>query len=188
MGTLPNIGLTGPMRSGKSTIAEYLERVYGYTVLHFADPVRALAWHINPVVDMLTSARYRDRLALYGYEYCKDTYPEFRRILQEIGAGARRVVYPDVWVDAFERQLIQTDGPVVVADVRYINEAERLRLLDFSVVHISRPGVAEGTHESERRLPTDPLDWLLYNDTAGTAELYGLVDQMLSDMDVEAQS
>lgn len=50
MPTLPNIALTGKLRAGKDTVAEYLMERYGYARYAFGDGVKDDFHRENPAV------------------------------------------------------------------------------------------------------------------------------------------
>lgn len=161
-GQAPNVGLIGRKRTGKDTAAARLIAAFGYTRHAFADPLRESIARMDPVVfptpqdfdqfdaKTFVPLRYSEALRLYGYERAKDFFPEFRRVLQEYGQGVRDMV-EDFWVDAAVRRIAQESGPVVVTDVRYPNEVDRLRSLGFVLVKVVRPSHVDpaDTHSSE---------------------------------------
>lgn len=109
-----------------------------------------------------------------------------RQYLQNLGNEARNVFGDTFWIDmvlpqpslhpanrkednqiALERMYPDIDV-VCVTDVRYPNEAERIRRLGGLVVHVQRPGVESDGHISEQPLPASLIDVRLVND--GTLE------------------
>jgi hypothetical protein len=100
---LPRIvGLAGYAGSGKDLSANILCDRFNYERRGFADALKALATTI-------------------GWDGRKDDTG--RRLLQELGVGARDVLGADVWVDALMRDL---PGRVVITDVRFPNEVEAI--------------------------------------------------------------
>ena len=151
------IGIVGRKRVGKDTAAQVLRDEYGFTRVGFADQVKALALVTNPVIRVNPYGgwpiveRLADVVDRIGWERAKDDYPEVRAFLQRHGDGSRRVLGDTVWLDAWQRRAEVVDGPVVVPDVRYLNEAARLRSLGFTIVRVTRPGMPDDgdTHVSE---------------------------------------
>lgn len=159
---LPNIGLVGKARTGKDTAAGILAARYGYTPLAFAGPLRDLLADLNPLVAL--PGRYRDALTDWGYEKAKDIFPEVRRLLQALGTGAREHLGADVWVDALAAKVAATSGPVAVTDVRFPNEADRLRTLGFTLIRLTRAGApSAGDHVSETALDGFETDFTYAN-------------------------
>lgn len=142
------IGLAGFARAGKDTVGEILADDYGYERRAFADKLRQLAWSIWP--------HWAQLVADIGYERAKEAEPNIRRDLVALGAGARVVLSPDVWLDAClpHRGSVGVVGqpPTVVTDVRYPNEAQRIIDLGGAVIYIWRPGIGPANHEEERSI------------------------------------
>ncbi|PXY20868.1 hypothetical protein [Prauserella muralis] len=183
---LPSIGLVGRRRTGKTTVADYLVQRHGYVSVAFADPLKAAALALNPIVEEVdpdgASFRRYDRLreegaadrngvvrlaplvSAYGWERAKDEFPEVRPLLQRLGDEAGRQIHgEDVWIrramEAAARHRL-AGRPVVVPDVRYRNEAETLRDAGFVVIRLTREGIARGAedeHASETAVDELPV-------------------------------
>lgn len=165
------IGITGKKRSGKDTFAAHLIENHGYTQVRFADPLRAVAKAINPIVGCYgTRETYRLTDALGpedDWEVAKEL-PEVRRLLQVIGTEAGRdILGENVWVDAAERVIDSIPGPVVVTDVRFWNEVDLIADLG-TLVRVTRPSLGTPTdqHPSETALDdlVMPTDFDVVND------------------------
>jgi len=80
-----------------------------------------------------------------------------RSFLQRYGTEAHRDVFgPDFWLDAalpLDRDY--TEKLYVVTDVRFPNEADRVRVLGGIMVEVVGPPTDTGSHVSERPLPCD---------------------------------
>lgn len=136
------IGLVGKKRVGKDAIAQTLVREYDFTQLAFADLLKDAAIALNPIVGVDDDLMFLVRLATAvhgrGWEGTKAKYPEARSILQRLGTDVVRAVDEDFWVKALEARLLATDGPVVVSDVRFENEAALIRRYGGTVVRVTR--------------------------------------------------
>ena len=137
------IGFTGYAGAGKDTAAAALV-ARGYTRLAFADRLREILLAVDPLIPVpgtATFARLSAVIADRGWQAAKMEIGEVRDLLQRLGTeGGRDVLGPNVWIDAtFAR--ITTRGRYVVTDVRFDNEAERIRALGGHVYRIVRPGV-----------------------------------------------
>lgn len=124
-----------------------------------------------------------------------ESYPEIHRLtgreyLQNFGNHARRVFGDSFWVDqvlplntAFEsvwstvgrntpgaRFVGRLPKVGVVTDVRYPNEAERVRAHGGQVWEIIRPGQESDGHITEQRLPLELIDITI--DNGGTLDDY----------------
>lgn len=159
---MPNIGLIGRARSGKDTAGEWLVRERGYSRVAFADPLKAAALTLDPLIEQIDMAflgvdehpdvRLSELVREYGWEEAKEA-PEVRRILQELGAAVR-ALDPDFWLRlALHRatDLAETTGrPTVITDVRYPNEVMALRRTGWHLIYIDRSDAPQLDHESER--------------------------------------
>lgn len=195
------IGITGKKRSGKDTVAQRLVEL-GFTRVAFADPLKTVAEKLNPIVEIqmdekglvhgpgsiatrIGYLRLKDVLVeCGGWETAKEIR-DVRRLLQVLGVSVREEVKMSAWLEAAERRVREIDGPVVIPDVRFKNEAW---LIDGwgDLVRVTRPGlVSTDTHISETELDDyyveDHLE--LVND--GTvADLHAKVDQLVLHPDV----
>lgn len=188
--TLPNIGLLGAKRSGKNTVADYLTEKYGYAQLAFADPMRAMARAINPIIvnDGLSPCRYADVVDEHGYDLAKELYPEVRRFLQVLGTEAvRNVLGKDTWIKHLGQrveELVQSRTPFVVTDVRFPNEFDTL---DWRAVmwRVYRPGLdSADTHVSETALDDWDVDTTLINN-GSIEDLHARIEDVLHGKDVQ---
>lgn len=106
-----------------------------------------------------------------------------RQYLQYLGANARVVFGDSFWVDqvlpnpnlstmwkdaANVGELLTASYPLsdilCVTDVRYPNEAVRVRQLGGTVIEVTRPGIDSDGHSSETALPRELVDHTIKND------------------------
>lgn len=172
------IGISYASRAGKDTAAEALCRDLGFVRVGFADRLKELALACDPIVTH--GAAQVNRLdntklnwivkGMGGWEKAKDTYPEVRRFLENLGTGCRDVFGADFWVDQL---LAGVDSDrVVVADVRFANEAEAIRAKGGKIIKINRPGFP--ARPFERELEDYDFDEVFENDR-GIVELQATV-------------
>lgn len=182
-----NIALIGKAQAGKDTVASRLVERYGFRRVAFADPLKATALRIDPLIPTATGVHVRlsQLVADVGWDYAKTTYPEVRRILQHTG-GAVRVLDKELWVCAGLDAVIAHEAaslPTVVTDVRYLNEATTLRRWGFTFVRVARPGrvdsSAAGRHASETELD----NWA----TAHSVTNFGTLDELYAQVDALPQ-
>jgi hypothetical protein len=154
------IGLTGYARSGKDTVANILIEEYGFTRLAFADKIRDLLVEVNPILS--DGHRLNEILKDYGWEVAK-AKTEVRRLLQDLGVGARKVFGDNHWiVEAFKD--IDRSKNYVVTDVRFENEAEFIKSFSGQIWRIKRPGIeAVNAHVSESELDGYKSDQIFMN-------------------------
>lgn len=169
---MKNIAITGLSRSGKDTLAARLVERHGYVRVAFADRLKDAALKADPGIYLGGDdwESLSDLVETLGWETAKDRHPDVRRFLQHYGQTVREI-QPTFWIDAAMddiRSAWASGQPVVVTDVRYLNEARALSLQGFEVVRITRPGQTPGNHASEREMLTYPADHTIVND--GTLE------------------
>lgn len=169
----PIIGITGHARSGKDTFAARLIEKHGYTKVAFADTLRDVLMETDPSVDWcvdddgeVMTFTLSEVMACNTYEFAKDNIPDVRRLLQNLGQAMRDLVDENIWVNAAMRRIEKIDGPVVVTDVRYPNEAEAIRAMGGEVVRVRRPGFdGVNDHASEHAMDDYNVDMVVMNDS-----------------------
>lgn len=174
------VGVTGFAQVGKDTTADILVASQGYTKVAFADPLRGLAWDLDPILAYWKKTTqphdeaptYRQYLEVLGYEKAKEC-PEFRGFLKDLGAGCRKHLGADVWIRA---ALAECPRFTVVSDVRFVNEAEAVRARAEElggkalIIRVDRPGV-QAESDFEREVSLIRPDVVLANDgTVDTLE------------------
>lgn len=158
------IGLSGYARSGKDTVADYLVSNFGFERVAFADPIRTIMYDLNPTID---GEKLADMVDNYGWDITKSK-DEVRTFLQVLGYSARQNIHADVWVMAAFAKM-RADKNYVIADVRFLNEADYIKKNNGEIWRVERPGIsAVNTHVSEWEMDSYSFDHRLYND--GTVE------------------
>jgi hypothetical protein len=130
------VGFVGVIGSGKSyRAANYVEN--GFVQINFADALRELAWSVlgwTPKTDADYEEFKSMPITLSQSTTAKQPKFEFakneasltgREFLQRLGNNAREIAGENIWVDAWEKKAKREDS-VVVADVRYWNEVQRI--------------------------------------------------------------
>lgn len=122
------IGLVGIKGSGKSTVGEYLQTTYGYKTESFAntlkDAVSAIfGWPRHLLEgDTAESRIWREQEDRYWSDKLKKPVTP-RWVLQQIGTDVlRNHFFDDIWICSLERKLSNSDGNIVLTDVRFQNE------------------------------------------------------------------
>ena len=96
-----------------------------------------------------------------------------RELLQRVGDQARQVFGEEFWID----QVLPKEVPdedywspdiIVITDVRYENEADRVHDLGGEIWHVARPGLESDGHISEVPLPAGKIDVVI--DNCGTKQ------------------
>lgn len=182
------IGLTGYQRAGKDTVASIIEALVPFTEIRsFAGPLKASAaallgvtvdqldeWKVDPMVGLHLIDAKGGLEAPNGVERPAMTIREY---LQRYGTEAHRDVFGrDFWVD----MSLPIDGDYesshfVFTDLRFPNEAQRVRELGGVVWLIDRPGHGpREAHASEAPLPLSVVDRVIRNDGT-TSELSDVI-------------
>lgn len=178
------IGICGYKRSGKTTAADYLVSEHGFTKVNFKDAL------IEEVVD-----KFPDLLKMFKSEYDMDydklfrvKPPMVRALMQNYGTQVRRQDNEYYWVLKWKERLARLDKPlkVVVDDVRFVNEADAIKLMGGVVVRVERSGWNEDdNHISEREHLEIDEDFTI---TAGDNQhkiIYNSIDKILTDVSAD---
>ena len=162
------IGLSGYAQSGKDTFANILVEKYGYTRIAFADPIRKLLYEMDPLVpkgygDSVINYRLQDMVDTYGWDKVKVDFPEVRRLLQDVGLGARKLFGDTFWIYQALSDVAPQDK-VVVSDVRFENEAQWIQEFGGKIWRVKRVGTsAVNEHVSESELDGYKVDQIFVN-------------------------
>ena len=145
------IAICGPAGSGKSTLARHYFSHLGYQVKAFAEPIKEMlrTFLKYQALDdaMIDRMLYLD-LKETPSEYFRGKTP--RHALQTLGTEwGRDLIDPKLWVTAWEHS-IQGKDRVLVDDLRFLSEAQKIKDLGGYIIKLSREGVSSGTHPSER--------------------------------------
>ena len=166
------VGIGHVARTGKDTAAEALCRDLGFVRKGFADQLKELALAADPLVTSSTRTVNTDigrgRLnwmvrSMGGWDQAKDTYPEVRRFLQDLGQGGRTVFGENFWIDRLMESLGDAER-VVIPDVRHPNEADAIKAAGGVLIRINRPGRVASGHISETALVDYNFDEEFNND------------------------
>jgi len=180
------IGLSGRARSGKDTIYNIVKETHDGQVIRkaFADPLKLSALRVfKPGATIEEALEWADKMKAHGYvDLASDIGEGFhlsgRQLLQNYGTEAHRDVFgKDFWVDVSlphhdgmghtENGLFGIDrykDLLFFTDVRFVNEAERIKEWGGKIVHVVRDSVKTGdSHASEQRLPSEYIDAIIYN-------------------------
>jgi hypothetical protein len=156
------IGLTGYAQSGKDTLASILVERYGYRRVAFADAIREFIYEVNPMVACSPTGYLKDLVNLVGWDNAKQE-PQVRRLLQDLGVAARKLIDEDIWVKVALRSVSPGDR-VVITDVRFENEAKHISELGGQLWRVKRPGVeAVNAHISETQMDGYKVDQIFLN-------------------------
>ena len=164
------IGISGLMGSGKDQFAEYIrDNAYDYFV------IKKFGGKLKEICGLLLGV---DQSVFEDQEYKKQSLgPEWggmtvRDMLQVVGTECMRdTLHPDVWVNALITEFETDKGEPgswdcphwLVTDVRFPNEANRIKENGGIVIRINRKGVVRTDHPSETALDHYPFDYYVEN-------------------------
>jgi len=151
------IGIAGPKRSGKDTLAKGLSKALNLPVDSFAAPLRKfVAELLNCSVATLESCKE------HPIKWLDGATP--RSMMQTVGTEwGREMVHPELWVRSLFHRLRTSGG--IISDVRFENEAREIRARGGIVIALSRPGTgSDDAHISEKPLPAELITAHLVND------------------------
>jgi hypothetical protein len=200
------IGLSGFARSGKTTAAEYLEKYYGYTRLHIAEPLRDM---LRP---LLVEHGISDAIDYHLETSAVDAYltgPLKETVIPGIGvtprqlqislgtAWGRECVSPDLWSNLWGIRADRSTKPAMNDSVRFPNEEAAIRERHGFTILIIREAVGPaafksrfgkwlfdvfglmiGVHDSERVDRLNP-DFVVHN-TGSIDDLHRMLDVVMS--------
>jgi hypothetical protein len=132
-----HIGIVGLRHSGKTTLAKAFLSQGGYAKRALADPLK------DSAVEMCNTFLTKYNRPLITREDIEKDKAQFRLMLQWLGTEfAREYVGPDdFWIRLFQQKVEEAEKwglAVVCDDVRFPNEAKRLRELGFLIVKVIR--------------------------------------------------
>jgi hypothetical protein len=139
------IGIAGFQGSGKDTIADYLQNIYGFKRDSFAatlkDAVAAVfGWDRELLEGRTTESRaWREQVDSWWANRLNMPNLTPRLVLQKWGTEvARKSWHDDTWIASLENKLNQTHNDIVITDVRFPNEIQAVRNAGGIVIRVVR--------------------------------------------------
>lgn len=167
------IGLAGPARSGKDTVAALLKKAYPIQSAAFADPIRAA---LRAMLG-LTDEHFFGKLKEVPIDWLGKSP---RQLMQTLGTEwGRGLIHEDIWLKICGRtieSIHESHLHAVITDVRFENEAKYIREKGGVVWHIFRdsaPRVA--AHTSEAGVMFHPSKDVLISNNGTLNELFDTV-------------
>ena len=164
------IGVAGPARSGKDTVAEYIKsKLPNYVVMSFAAPLKTM---LSIGLNLKYAQLYGDQKEVVDERYGQTP----RYIMQTLGTEwGRNLIDPDIWPKVLMAHA--QSSKLIIPDVRFENEARMVRSKGV-ILHIKGRGGVEGDHASEGGIKPLRHERIIPND--GTlADLYAYLDQLV---------
>lgn len=165
------VAFCGKKFHGKDSCARiWMQRDPKYVQINFADRVRQvcqIVFGFKP--DEMNNPDLKE-VALERYPF-----ESFRSVAQKIAEEGIRKQWPDAWIHAWARHVVESNtlsngspylfGNVVVSDFRYPNEGEALKALGATTIKVVRPGMPDNdAHISESYIDELETDYTIQND------------------------
>ena len=183
----PIIGIIGPKESGKTSVAKEIGNLMPESQrIRFAWPIKAMTFSLLSIsgIGVETAWQYVD--GKRKEETLPDPFGEStaRELMQTLGTEwGREHVGQKIWLEIAMQRAQEIDGLVVVDDVRFTNEANRIRSEGGIILRVQREGYEwNGEHASEASLSGYEPDYILDNNGA-LENLHIPVSTFLKDID-----
>lgn len=139
------IGISGFQGSGKDTIADYLQNIYGFKRDSFAgtlkDAVAAVFGWDRELLEGRTKESRAWRETVDPWWSTRLNMPNLtpRLVLQLWGTEvARKSFHDDTWIASLENKLVKAHNDIVITDVRFPNEIAAVRNAGGTVIRVVR--------------------------------------------------
>lgn len=173
---LIKVVLSGKMRSGKDTVADYLIKEFGFKRFAFGDELKR-----------------------YYHELFGNTEGKPREGYQKFGQLMRQFK-PDVWVDkCFDNIINYPLDDIVITDLRQPNEYERCKKEGYIIIKVEcddeirlnrmnekgdKFTLSDLNHETESYIDSFEHDFLIENNL-NVEHLHNQVDQIMSKLNIK---
>jgi len=141
MASLPKlIGIGYRARAGKDTVGDILEQSFGYERYSFAHILKEVCYMLAGSLE--SGDEFKETVQLCGLTG--------RQLLIAVGKALREHVSPNVWIDAVNLPgALTAYDRVVITDVRFPNEAAKIKELGGILIEVRRPGLPDDLDETE---------------------------------------
>ena len=159
------IGISGKIKSGNSRVAKTLFKILKkegrqVKIKSFAQPLYEVVSKLYDT-DIKTIKKDKQKnLPIYIHTRTTNSgmvTTNYRTILQIIGNTARDYGDSDIWVNAlfgYENKKINNNDYWIIDDMRYSNEAQRIRDLDGILIRVEKDLHQPNKHIAENSLDT----------------------------------
>lgn len=167
------IGFVGKKRVGKSTACSMVPMG---TVVSFREPL------LEEVKMIFTSL-----LNMHAVKY-KMTVDEvlekkpgiIRQLLQWWGTDVRRAQDPDYWTDQWKAKVDETEGLILVDDLRFLNEANAITQRQGIIIRVvGEHADNTDTHASEKEMDMILEDYTIHNELGNKEVMQADLTQVL---------
>jgi len=176
-----NIILSGHINSGKSTVANYLSKKYGYTKYALGDGVKSFISDLYRFLHILDNNI--PTISLNDL-YSREEKEKYRKHLQLLSTDLIRNYFgEDVWVNYLKNKIDKY--PFVIDDIRFKNEYFTFKNFTKNVISIKIKGnnEKESTHISEHDVDDIKFDYEIEN-TNNLPELYSKIDEIINNINI----
>jgi hypothetical protein len=154
------IGIAGPARSGKDTVADFLVAETGGYIYSLAAPLKAMLL-AGLGVDMALpywQGKKEEPIGAFGKSP--------RQLLQTLGTErGRDMVNPDIWLIMATIRLKRSGGGMIIPDIRFENEAQWIRDRGGTIIHLRRKEAPNiNPHSSEGGVALALGETTIHND------------------------
>lgn len=175
------IGLHGRAQVGKDTVANYLALQHGFAKTSFAGPLKSAAAVMFNLTDEQRLEQNKEVVIPYWGISPRTMY-------QKLGTeGGRNLFGTDLWLKRWKLEALDllAKQPVVVSDVRFDNEADIIRNMGGTIVHIKSHRASPLTttakaHASEAGIEFCVATDLQISNDGSYEELYTQVDRVMN--------
>ncbi len=190
------IGVNGKINSGKSMVCQILRDLadrYGKRV-----EIKSFAYPIYKVVSDLVGmpiGEIKNKKKNHTEVRLGDVTTNYRSIMQTIGNGLREYGYHDIWLDSLfgvdnqkvSNELTWVNDWWIIEDLRYDNEAQRIKSLGGYVFQVNRNKSEDNSHIAENSLSHwSDWDMVIENNYSNVdeakAKLYLQLDEFVKEV------
>lgn len=173
------IGIVGVAGSGKTTAANFLRDTHGYRRVPFADPLKKMIEALGYGRDLLDGPARAKEVPLKAFNG-----RTLREAMQTLGTEWGRAQFgDDFWVNQWEAAVKdpQQYPHVVVDDVRFPNEAAKIRELGGVIIrlHRDKAGASVGASHASEQVDLIEPDVTILNNSEDVRILYGQIYRIL---------
>lgn len=193
------IALSGKAGAGKTTVADYLVKEFGFKKINFKDALIAEMRVKLPdtLREMgrfyhLTSITWQSRFPdvntpdekLIDFLF-QDKPPIMRALMQNYGTEVVRAQDPQHWINAWQNKIKEGDK-VVVDDCRFLNEADAVKMNGGKIIRVEMIGYVDRLkHSSETEQSQIAIDYLVKSKQGGHSFLYEQIDKIIHEQGTE---
>jgi len=172
---LPNIIIGGHINAGKTTIANYLVKKYGYNKFSLGDGVKHFVSDLYKILHTIDSNIPEIKIEEM---YDRNIKEQHRQKMQLISTElVRKYFGNDVWVKYLNDKI---KFPFVIDDVRFMNEYLHFKNINNTIyIRIIRDEEISNNHISEHQLDNIKPDYIIKNINNDIDKLYENIDSII---------